>query len=75
MSRKKPKIPSERREVFILRLWKPHQLDDWAVELQDVHSGQVQHLRYLDDLADSLRAWLAAPREAPKEAPKGEKDH
>ncbi len=61
MKKKKTEPPSGPRKVFILRVWKPPQLDNWVVELQDVRTGQVLHLRSLDDLPDSLHAWLETP--------------
>ena len=57
------------RKVFILRIWpKPFQ-GTWTIEIQNVITKKVIHLRGLDAIADCLRAEICPPPAGKRELP------
>jgi hypothetical protein len=72
-----PNLPphrSDKRKVFILRLWEHgHDEPVWIGEVQDVSTGEVTHVQGLEALFDCLRQkttqTLEASRENNKEIP------
>jgi len=57
----KPSQTDSRREAFIVRVWLMPQLNTWVAEVQDVRTGQVVHVRSLEDLPGQLIQHMAAP--------------
>ena len=55
------------REDFIVRVWRAAQVDTWVAEIHQVSTGQVTHVRNLEELPGCItrqleaRAKLAVP--------------
>ena len=56
--------PDPTREVFILRLRRMPQVENWVAEVQQVRTGKVTHLARLYDLSAFLEHELNAAASA-----------
>jgi len=56
-----PSPIDSRREAFIVRVWFMTKVNTWVAEVRDVHTGQVYHLRSLEDLPGKMRQFMTAP--------------